>query len=146
MKNVLTIMKVKMKHLFVYGSLMFDEVLSPLVKGHYKKSAAELRGYTRMALRGECYPGLIARQQGRVQGILILHISTADLLLLDEFEGSYYKRIPVTVYCENEPVNAETYVFRDRFRHLLSESEWCPETFRRRFLRKFVDRYVAQLN
>ncbi len=123
---------------------MFDEVLSSLVKGRYNKFEAELRGYTRQCVKGEHYPGLMRARRGNVQGSLIVDISADDLDVLDEFEGRYYKRTAVTVRSENRPIVAEAYVFRSRFRCLLSESAWCPQQFRREFLTKFVDRYVLK--
>ena len=121
---------------------MFDEILSLLVKGRYEKVAAQLRGYTRLTVKGDVYPGLLRSAKGRVEGIVIKDITADDLRILDQFEGVYYKRDAVVVYCKNRPIKVETYVTRLRFRHILSASQWEPGKFRNRYLHSFRDRFV----
>ena len=130
-----------MTNLFVYGSLMFDQVLTGLVQGRYEKVDAELRGYARLQVRGELYPGLVRATRGRVQGAVLTGVTADDLQRLDLFEGHYYKRIAVRVYMQGTIISAQTYVFRQRYRRLLSSSEWQPVQFKQRYLQRFLKQH-----
>ena len=46
-------------HLFTYGSLMFPQVWSVVVRGDYKKQSARLHGHQRRSIKGETYPAAI---------------------------------------------------------------------------------------
>ena len=127
---------------FVYGSLMFDAVWDALIRNGYRKQAARLDGYTRLCVKDEVYPGLVASDTGSVEGVLVEGVSKADILLLDRFEGEYYVRKPVTVITRGgESWSAETYVFNEAFRFLLSDAEWSAEEFGEYGIRKFMIEY-----
>ena len=130
-----------MKHLFVYGSLMFDEVWNRLIKFPYEKLPAELEDYQRLIVRGETYPGLIENPLSKTQGVLVLNLKQKDLMLLDRFEGAYYQRKSVIVNAVGQTYSAEVYVFKQMYKNLLSEKEWNEGIFKRQGLRVFVKRY-----
>ena len=127
---------------FVYGSLMFDAVWGSLISTQYAKLNARLNGYARRCVRGEVYPGLTEAEDGMVNGILVIGVTTRDVRVLDRFEGGCYSRRPVTVStAENGLVNAETYVFRPGAGLLLSDREWSVDEFRENGLRIFLRQY-----
>lgn len=131
-----------MTNTFVYGSLMFDAVWDKLIRRRYRKQWARLDGYTRLRVTGEVYPGLVASDTGSVDGVVIEGVSNDDIFLLDRFEGEYYSRQPVTVVTRNnEPYEAQTYVFREEFAFLLSDCEWSAEEFGECGIREFLSGY-----
>lgn len=132
-----------MKHLFVYGTLMFDEVRHRILSGHVEMVAAELRGYRRLSIRGEDYPAVVKSSLASVEGMLILDLADSAIRRLDRFEGEYYERRPVFVRISDSDVRTrcETYVLRGRYKSLLAKSDWDPEAFRVRHLQKFLCRY-----
>jgi gamma-glutamylcyclotransferase (GGCT)/AIG2-like uncharacterized protein YtfP len=128
-----------MKHLFVYGTLLFDEVRRRLLKQHYTTAAAVLAGYRRASIHGKYYPGLIEDPMHRVEGLLLLDVQAADIRRLDRFEGPCYTRTAVTVVTQSPGAfQAEAYVFRKRYQQLLASRSWDPVRFRRRHLRSFA--------
>eukprot|EP00803_Ostreobium_quekettii_P003317 evm.model.scf_317.9 EVM.evm.TU.scf_317.9 scf_317:88290-88472(-) len=46
------------RKLFVYGTLLADEVVAPLLRRVPESRPAVLRGYRRHAIRGRVYPAL----------------------------------------------------------------------------------------
>ncbi len=127
---------------FVYGSLMFDAVWDALISADYPKLNARLDGYARRCVRGEVYPGLAEAEDGVVNGILVIGVTTGDVHVLDRFEGGYYSRRPVIVSTEEHGlVSAETYVFRSEAGLLLSDRDWSVDEFRENGLRIFLRQY-----
>lgn len=131
-----------MKNVFVYGSLMFDDVWNRVVQCSYGKRTAVLSGYKRLSVKGETYPGLVASPDGSVEGMVYLDVTTQDMQRLDRFEGEYYKKIPVTVTADDDRVlDAEVYLFKQSYKNMLSDTPWDPVHFKAHHLRQFIAKY-----
>jgi gamma-glutamylcyclotransferase (GGCT)/AIG2-like uncharacterized protein YtfP len=129
--------------LFTYGSLMFDEVWSRLVRGDYVRRPARLHGFTRRRIRDDVYP-VIFRSDGEewVDGVIYFGISDEDMRRLDAFEAYTYDRQTHTVIVEGrEKYLAHAYVLKDSYRHLANEIEWDPQWFAREALPIFARNY-----
>ncbi|MDP9108487.1 MAG: gamma-glutamylcyclotransferase [Pseudomonadota bacterium] len=123
--------------IFTYGSLMFAEVWQKVVAGQYASAKATFYGYQRFALRGETYPGIVARATGSVDGLVYLDVSDADIAALDAFEGVDYRRIEAGVTsADGTPVAVQTYLMLQP--QQLSDQPWLPEQFA---LQRFLDTY-----
>jgi len=124
-------------HVFTYGSLMFPAVWQRVVRGDYRALPAMLPGYARYEVMGETYPGMVRQSGSAVNGMLYLDVDDADLLTLDAFEGSEYRRDVVNVSVTAEQnLTAVTYVFTANER--LTTQPWDPESFR---ITQFMDAY-----
>jgi len=124
-------------HVFTYGSLMFPAVWERVVRGQYRAVAAMLPGHARYEVSGETYPGMVPQADSAVNGVLYLDVDDADLLALDVFEGSEYRRDVVTVsVTAEENLTAVTYVFTADER--LTDKVWEAESFR---ITHFMDAY-----
>ena len=124
-------------HVFTYGSLMFPAVWERVVRGEYRSVPAMLPGYARYEVSGETYPGMVPQADSAVNGVLYLDVDDADLLALDVFEGSEYRRDVVTVsVTAEENLTAVTYVFTADER--LTDKVWEAESFR---ITHFMDAY-----
>lgn len=126
---------------FAYGSLVFDEVIAAVTGARYAGSPAVLEGFARYLVKGATYPGLVPEPGSRVDGLVYHDVSTAAFDRLDRFEGEYYARRTVQVVADGGTVAAETYVFREEWRHLLSSERWDAEHFRRHHLDRFLGGY-----
>ena len=116
-------------HVFTYGSLMFPAVWERVVRGRYRSVPAMLPGYARYAVEGETYPGMVQQSDSAVNGVLYFDVDDADLLTLDVFEGSEYRREQVRVSIADDQVEvAQTYLFMVQER--LSDRDWDPQAFR----------------
>ncbi|GGI55265.1 gamma-glutamylcyclotransferase family protein [Oxalicibacterium solurbis] len=117
-------------HVFTYGSLMFPAVWRRVVRGSHRALPAVLEGYARHAVRGELYPGVVHRPGASVEGVLYLDVSEAELAVLDDFEGSEYRResVMVRTAADMQMVAADTYLFLAG--HRLSGEAWERQHFR----------------
>ena len=78
--------------LFVYGSLMAEEVLKILLSGRVPKmTPAVLANYARHPVAGACFPAIVARAGASVEGRLLDGLSARDLSALDYFEDEEYE-------------------------------------------------------
>ena len=120
-------------NVFTYGSLMFGEVWQPLAGKAYASMAAELVGYVRQGVANERYPGIRAERGAVTPGRVYLGIDAQTLARLDSFEGSEYRRVPVSVTLRGRPgqtiaIDAQVYVLVDHSR--LDGQPWDPNRFR----------------
>lgn len=131
------------RNVFTYGSLMFDRVWSLVVNGAYRNTGAKLYRYRRKKVCHETYPALIPGvEQDMVEGVVYLGVSAEDVGKLDVFEGKYYSRD--TVQCElpdGKMITACVYVFKKRYRDLLTDEDWDPDWFARVGIHTFLDDY-----
>ena len=128
-------------HLFAYGSLMFPEVWSTVVKGEYERMAARLYGYQRRCVRGEIYPAAVEATVGDyIDGQLYLNVDDDDLLRLDHFEGDDYEKVEApAILAEGGVVMAKLYLCRHPER--LEAREWDVEWFAREGIKSFMAQY-----
>ncbi len=127
-------------HIFTYGSLMYPEVWSRVVRANYQSAPARIHGFQRRKVRGETYPCLIPGR-GTVEGRLYFDINRQDLERLDRFEGSQYDRVPRFCDLTRGYVPAAVYVWKREFRSQVISAPWHPRDFERDGLRRFLATY-----
>ena len=131
-------------NLFVYGTLLIDDLFHRIVKGRYQKMPGTITGYERRKVINQVYPALIPSMSidEEVSGAIYIKINDEDIGRLDHFEGEMYQRTAVLVHIHpNQTWNAETYVCMKSFLHLVDPHTWSPANFsqeaRNRFLKEF---------
>lgn len=130
------------RHVFAYGSLMFEAVWQRVVQGRPAARPARLHGFERLAVRSEAFPAIVERADASVDGVLYLAVDEDDLRRLDAFEGADYERrtLPVRLLDgDGSGLLAEAYVWRDPAR--LETSPWDVRRFERDGLAVFLDTY-----
>ena len=115
--------------IFVYGTLMSPQVLRVLLgRIPSSLSPALLSGYQRHSVRGQVFPGMIPSNNvvndHKTQGILLQGLSEKEVRVLDYFEGDEYSRRDVTVSCQGQSYNAQTYVWSNPLSELNLDQEW----------------------
>ena len=143
---------------FVYGTLLFDEVTTPLriysrdeaegTEVRAARSPAVLHGYDRFTVRLRDHGNFpaIVPGSGRVDGHVLVHVTAESLARMDEFEGiadGYYSRDVVTVESQGQTLEAFAYVCGEPLRSFLDGS-WDPDAFRRNDLAWYVRNVVSQ--
>ena len=129
-------------NVFVYGTLMFDDVWVALIKNRYHKINARLEGYKRLEVNGEVYPGVIKAKESDVDGVLMLGVRGVDMLVLDRFEGEFYRRSQVVVSAKDGGVHqAQAYIFRHKYRYMLGDAEWDVDKFKKSGIEVFLAEY-----
>lgn len=97
--------------LFVYGTLMDEELVYALTRRRFPRCQAELPHFARFLPPGG-YPYILPRVGARVRGVLLCDLDPASLAVLDRYEdeGTLYHRRRVQVIAHGRSVLCETYV------------------------------------
>jgi gamma-glutamylcyclotransferase (GGCT)/AIG2-like uncharacterized protein YtfP len=75
--------------LFVYGTLLFPEVLRILIGRVPDRTPATVQRWRAAALPGRVYPGLVPAQRS-VSGLLLSELSADEWQTIDSFEGEFF--------------------------------------------------------
>ena len=125
--------------LFVYGTLLFDEVQRAVVGRAFRSEPAVLIGYVRRRVRGQVYPAVRPDPQAETPGLLCHDVDPETLRRLDHYEGPVYDRRVAPVKTDSgTQVDAEVYVLADAHADLLSAESWDRDAFARRHLAGFL--------
>lgn len=99
-----------MQNIFVYGTLLFDEITTKLTGKSFKSSSAVLYGYKKYSVKGGDYPAIFPDNGAETNGKILLDIEDSDLHILSFFEGDEYKKEKVIVLINGKPEVALTFV------------------------------------
>jgi hypothetical protein len=116
--------------LFVYGTLLFPEVLRALLGRVPPSAAASAPGWRVAALSGRLYPGLIPGP-GAASGLVLGGLTPGERLLLDAYEDTGYTLTGITL-ADGTP--CQTYVWGAG----ALEHDWSPDAFAARHLARYV--------
>ena len=129
-------------NLFVYGTLMCDDIMQEVSGISLAHEPAILAGYIRRSVKGEQYPAVVYEKTGRVEGVVYRAIPGPALNRLDRFEGDMYYRKEVEIKLSNGLIlSAETYVVKPEFLNLLEAAEWDFKNFLRNGKSRFQKHY-----
>jgi gamma-glutamylcyclotransferase (GGCT)/AIG2-like uncharacterized protein YtfP len=128
------------RHVFTYGSLMFDPVWAHVVRGRYASVRATVPGVRRGAVMGEHYPGCRRDAAAHTQGRLYLDVNAADLARLDAFEGEHYWREAILVKADDEH-SLPAWMYLYKLPEKLTKEDWSLTQFERDGMAKFLATY-----
>jgi gamma-glutamylcyclotransferase (GGCT)/AIG2-like uncharacterized protein YtfP len=123
--------------LFVYGSLLFPEVLQALLHRVPDQSPATAVGWRVVALPGRVYPTLVPGE-GSASGLLMVDLHGEEWRVLDAFEDEVYELRCLALL---DGRRGWAYVCDDGS-HTLSE-DWDVDRFATRDLAAYVNTCVA---
>lgn len=125
--------------LFLYGTLLDEDIAVVVCGVPLVGDVATLSGYRCRNLVNEVYPGIIPHEGEVVAGRLCHDVSPAIVQQLDDYEGPQYVRHQVKVeIVGGEPVIAQAYVLAPAHEHELGSDEWNLEVFVRRDKAEFL--------
>lgn len=137
------------QNVFVYGTLMYPQVLESIINRVPRHSKAVVQGYRRYAIQGQVFPGVIpSSQDSSVQGLVLFELTPSEMDIFDEFEGDEYVKVSVApqLVTINDPAvdnntmtieDASMYVWTDSLKHLL-RGDWNPDSFAEIHLERYV--------
>ncbi|KAI9658616.1 MAG: hypothetical protein M1821_002176 [Bathelium mastoideum] len=152
---------------FFYGTLMVPGILNRVIQNpaisipssRTATTPALLAAFRRHRVRHADYPAILPSPDDSacVRGTLVSGLSDADMIRLDRFEGTEYKRqvVEVQILSSDEEssnnnqfggkamVQAETYVWIAG-KHQLEEREWDFEEFRREKMGRWLGRHSTE--
>ena len=127
--------------LFVYGTLMAEQVMRSVCGHTFAPMPATLHDFRRRRVSGEVYPAIIPCPGEKVDGALYCGLNATQLALLDVFEGVMYRRVVVDVKTGSGWRSAHTYVMSPAYRHALTDKPWSLKDFLSEGIREFVGGY-----
>lgn len=122
--------------LFCYGTLMAPRVMAAVIGRRAHPEPASLAGYRVARLRGRIYPGLWPEPAGLVEGSFYRLVHRRELLRVDRYEGSEYRRQQVTVDTAAGPQRAWVYLPRGRLAR--AGQRWSQRDFERRAMGRYL--------
>ncbi|MFQ5682451.1 MAG: gamma-glutamylcyclotransferase family protein [Candidatus Binatia bacterium] len=98
-------------HLFVYGTLMDQSLVTELTCQTFTTSPAVLQDFKKLVSHLG-YPYVLPYPASKVNGLLIKNIDPESIKKLDRYEGEgqFYSRKKVDAVCTGEWVACEAYV------------------------------------
>ncbi|GLY19390.1 gamma-glutamylcyclotransferase [Kineosporia rhizophila] len=123
--------------LFVYGSLLFPDVVQVLIDRDATRTPATLDGWQVIALPDQPYPTIITADGATATGQLFTDLTVAEWQTLDAFEAPTYALTRV------ETSAGPAYVYASPANHALTPGEWDVEAFGSEQLPNYLDRCRA---
>lgn len=117
---------------FFYGSLMDRELLEAVIgrnAGHLKFTLGWLKGFAAEIAANYSFPTLIERRAGRVDGLIVEHLTATDVERIAYFEDEEYAPTIADVATADTEIAARFYVATTRLKS--SGRPWNFEHWRR---------------
>ncbi|KAJ3698667.1 hypothetical protein LUZ61_002372 [Rhynchospora tenuis] len=126
-------------NVFVYGSLMADEVVHVLLTRVPPSSPALLPNFHRFSVKGRVYPAILPVENKTVTGKVIKGLTDDELVILDNFEDVEYVRrsVEISLLDTSEKMLAETYIWSNAEDPDLY-GEWDFEEWQRLHMKDFL--------
>ncbi|KAL6212611.1 hypothetical protein ACLB2K_017829 [Fragaria x ananassa] len=126
-------------NVFVYGSLMAEDVCRVLLNRVPQSATATLNGYHRYSIKRRVYPAILPVENKKVTGKVLLGITDPELHILDEFEDVEYQRstVEVSLMGSSENLQVHTYVWCDKNDPNLY-GEWDFEVWKQTHMEDFI--------
>jgi len=126
-------------NVFVYGTLLAEEVVQAILKRIPTTVPAILWDYKRVCVRYRTYPAIIPAKGVKLHGKVLLNLGKEEVDLLDQFEDAEYKNTKVEVLRTdtNQLIEANVYVWCSS-EHSLDLTDWDYQQFREKNLRVFL--------
>ena len=122
---------------------MFPAIIKSVIGRVPEGHPAIIRGYRRLVVTGEFFPGLIRlsdESAESVEGLVYVDITSEEWERLLAFEDEFYELKEVVVDRLGESLSALAFVVPPAKKSLLTDELWNPDQFRDGLLRCWTDR------
>ena len=130
-----------MQHVFVYGTLLFTEILEGLTGRSFSTQNAALKKFKRLRVAEGDYPAIIEAREEVVQGSLVFNVDARSMEVLRFYEGDDYECRKLEVTVNDKSIMAWVFVWNEDMA-LLSNADWNKDYFKRKFLADYL-KYVV---
>jgi len=132
-----------MQHVFVYGTLLFPEILEGLTGKVFNLKDAELKNYQRVQISSGDFPAIVEKEDESVKGKLILDVDPLSMEILLFYEGEDYDCMELEVETETEKLPAKVFVWNNDPEYLI-DADWDTEHFKQQFLQDYISFVVPE--
>ncbi len=111
--------------LFVYGTLLSPLLMKKLVGKLPASQPAHIKNYKAVFFTHRHYPGLTIKRNAITAGRVYTKLSRKQIRVLDDYEGTEYKRELIKIYLENNEVKVcWIYITKQHSQRILSLLPW----------------------
>src|SRR5688500_15330281 len=111
--------------LFCYGSLCVPEIMQAIVGREISAEPAVLDDYACYIVRYQYYPAAVPMAGASIAGLLYSGLTPQELLLLDRYEGTEYRKVRVSVTTDaDRQAQAWVYIIRPQYEARLSDQQF----------------------
>lgn len=110
--------------LFAYGTLMYPLVICGVIGRVPKNRPGSVRGYRRLGVAGQSFPGLVSGGDEIIEGLLYEGLNEEEWRLLTAYEDSLYVLEKITL---EDGTAALVYLVAEENHHLLTKDSWQPQ-------------------
>jgi len=132
-----------MQNIFVYGTLLFPEILKSLTGKSFKTSPAVLPGYKIHKVKDNNYPAIIQYNDSITTGLIIENMDDLSFRIISFYEGDEYTKRKLNVVANNESVGALAFVWVKET-DLLAEKEWDLSDFKQKHLGYYLNVLIPE--
>ena len=136
------------KNFFVYGTLLFPEIIFALTKKQFKNQDAVLKDYKRCKIfdnnTPRAYPAILKSIGNNVNGKIIFDVDKKSAKILDFFEDVDYEKKILTVQSGNKNFKVIIYVWKNEHKYKL-KSEWDEEEFKKKYLDLYANKKIPKI-
>jgi len=127
-------------NVFVYGTLVFPEVMQLVSGCAHEHAPATLAEFARFVLVDRVYPGIVPQAGGATEGRIYFGVDAEGLERLDWYEAEEYDREQVHVDVAGVGgLDAWTYVIAPGHHGIVSRELWDEARFMEEHLPSFLE-------
>ena len=115
-----------MENLFVYGSLLFNEIIEGLTGKTFQSERAILSGFKRVSLIDADYPALVKDKNATAEGRVLFNLDRRSLDIISFFEGDEYAQTIVDL--NQSTLKALTFTWKANLNYT-KDIEWDARIF-----------------
>jgi len=130
-------------HLFVYWTLLFDEIVEKICGKIFKSIKWNLLWYKRYSVKGQMYPAIVMCNDCVVEGRILFDVDDESLKKIDEFEWDEYRKEIVRVKSGLWDLQCLVYIWNKDIS--LLEGDWNIEEFKQKYLRYYLEVKLEKL-
>lgn len=135
-----------MYNIFVYGSLMFPEIVKTMTGNNFERSEAVLKDHKKYRIndpdRDFKGPAMIREEGGQTKGVVLLDVDQSSKNIIEKCEHEY-ELDKVLVETNKQEIEALAYIGSNFNKDYLYGS-WSKDYFEENYLDLYVEKIVPE--
>ncbi len=132
-----------MHYIFVYGTLLFPEIVQRLTGKLFKNSPAVLSGFKRFQVKDSEYPAIIEFSGSKVDGIVLENVDEKSFQVLTFYEGDEYVCMEKSVLLGENEIVVKVFIWNGGAEKLMN-TDWNVGYFKKNYLNIYLDKVLPE--
>ena len=126
-------------NIFVYWTLMIEDIVFALTEKKFETKGFVLKNYKRFSLKNRNYPAMIYKKWAEIKWKILYNIDEKSLKILDYFEWDEYKKEILEIDWERFLI----YLWDDNLGDLI-DKDWDVENFKKLYLKDYIENIIPE--